>query len=158
MNGDEQHTTLPRSESPTCAQGPAPVGSSAGEARVAARGFSERQPELPRHTWQRLPAALECGESRSGTAVPGTQAPGRSGSRAGRGGGRPLCRQAAVTPRPVHGLGGRRDFLLVLTFSGHELSPLRARKSIFYEIIPLEVKRRSTISPGRRKETCLHGY
>lgn len=49
-------------------------------------------------------------------------------------------------------------FLLVLTFSGHELSPLRARKSIFYEIIPLEVKRRSTISPGRRKETCLHCY
>lgn len=66
MNGDEQHTTLPRSESPTCAQGPAPVGPSAGEARVAARGFSERQPEPPRHTWQRLPAALECGESRSG--------------------------------------------------------------------------------------------
>lgn len=88
----------------------------------------------------------------------GPQAPGRSGSRAGRGGGRPLCRQAAVTPRPVHGLGGRRDFLLMLTFSGHELSPLRARKSIFYEIIPLEVKRRSTISPGRRNETCLHGY
>lgn len=101
------------------------------------------------------------GASLLGTAVRGIVRPGEEryagpAGVAGRpcGGCRP-CRQAAVIPFPVHGLREPRNFLLRLTFSIHELSPLCAQKSIFYEIISFEVKRCGTIFPGQRKSARL---